>query len=60
MKNLYTLLIAALLCVTAQAQDTFSIIAVDPATGDIGSAGASCVDGAANFGGIIDLSLIHI
>lgn len=27
------------------AQDTFSIIAVDPETGDIGSAGASCVQG---------------
>ena len=55
MKNLYFLLIALLFSVTVKAQDTFSIIAVDPATGDIGSAGASCVDGAANFGGIIDI-----
>jgi uncharacterized Ntn-hydrolase superfamily protein len=55
MKKLYMILIAALLSFQAQAQDTFSIIAVDPATGDIGSAGASCVDGAANFGGIIDI-----
>ncbi|MEP2937239.1 MAG: DUF1028 domain-containing protein [Gilvibacter sp.] len=36
-------------------QDTFSIVAVDPATGEVGSAGASCVDGAAAFGGIIDI-----
>jgi uncharacterized Ntn-hydrolase superfamily protein len=55
MKKLYMILIAALLSFQAQAQDTFSIIAVDPATGDIGSAGASCVDGASNFGGIIDI-----
>ena len=26
------------------AQDTFSIVAVDPSTGEVGSAGASCVD----------------
>jgi uncharacterized Ntn-hydrolase superfamily protein len=26
------------------AQDTFSIVAVDPATGEVGSAGASCLD----------------
>ena len=55
MKNLYILLIAFFAISNAQGQDTFSIIAVDPATGDIGSAGASCVDGAANFGGIIDI-----
>jgi uncharacterized Ntn-hydrolase superfamily protein len=36
-----TLLILGL---SAQAQDTFSIIAVDPETGDIGSAGASCIN----------------
>ena len=33
-----------LLNVFAWAQHTFSIIAIDPATGDIGSAGASCID----------------
>jgi len=27
-----------------KAQDTFSIVAVDPTTGEVGSAGASCVD----------------
>ncbi|MAT89245.1 MAG: secretion protein [Flavobacteriaceae bacterium] len=40
---------------TLHSQDTFSIIAVDPSTGEIGSAGASCVDGAGDFGGIIDI-----
>lgn len=33
-------------------QDTFSIVAVDPETGEVGSAGASCVDGAAGIGGV--------
>lgn len=36
-------------------QDTFSIIAVDPETGEVGSAGASCVDASA-FGGVILLN----
>ncbi|PQB04639.1 DUF1028 domain-containing protein [Aureitalea marina] len=35
-----------------RAQDTFSIIAVDPETGEVGSAGASCVQGI----GDVDLS----
>lgn len=38
---LSTLLILGL---SVQAQDTFSIIALDPETGDIGSAGASCIN----------------
>ena len=42
----------------AQAQDTFSIIAADEATGEIGAAGASCVDGIAQFGGIKILNKI--
>ena len=29
---------------TLPAQDTFSIVAIDPLTGEVGSAGASCVD----------------
>lgn len=31
-----------LLCGFVQAQDTFSIVAIDPVTGQVGSAGASC------------------
>ncbi|MEZ4955815.1 MAG: DUF1028 domain-containing protein [Saprospiraceae bacterium] len=38
------------------AQDTFSIVAVDPETGEVGSAGASCVVGAASIGGVIIIS----
>lgn len=41
-----------------QAQDTFSIIAADETTGEIGAAGASCVDGIAQFGGIKILNKI--
>ena len=39
-----------------QAQDTFSIVAVDPVTGEVGSAGASCVQGAGSIGGVILLN----
>lgn len=39
-------------CTTLHSQDTFSIIAADPVTGEIGAAGATCVDGIAAFGGI--------
>jgi len=35
-----------------QAQHTFSIVAADPETGEVGSAGASCVDGAGEIGGV--------
>ena len=34
-------------------QDTFSIVAVDPETGEVGAAGATCLFG--QFGGIVDI-----
>ena len=41
----YTLIFVALLSIVRfSAQDTFSIVAVDSITGEVGSAGASCVD----------------
>ena len=41
----YTLIIVASLAIGRfSAQDTFSIVAVDSVTGEVGSAGASCVD----------------
>lgn len=42
----HVILSATLLCSAGllKAQDTFSIVAVDPETGEIGAAGASCVD----------------
>ena len=54
MKNLYIFALAGLLSFTGFSQDTFSIIAVDPDTGEIGSAGASCVNGI-GAQGIIDI-----
>ena len=42
----------------AQSQDTFSIIAADASTGEVGAAGASCVDGIAQWGGIQVLNKI--
>lgn len=45
MKNKIFLILLVLFTInTATAQDTFSIVAVDPVTGEVGSAGASCVD----------------
>jgi uncharacterized Ntn-hydrolase superfamily protein len=46
MKNFYIIVILSLFALNLRAQDTFSIIAVDPVTGEVGSAGASCVTGA--------------
>lgn len=43
MKYIFTILFTGLL-ISLRSQDTFSIVAVDPATGEIGSAGASCLD----------------
>ena len=45
MRRLSTLFIALLIGFNLSAQDTFSIIAVDPDTGEVGSAGATCVFG---------------
>lgn len=39
----------SLLIVKAVAQDTFSIVAIDSVTGEIGSAGASCVGSSATY-----------
>ncbi|MBK6890266.1 MAG: DUF1028 domain-containing protein [Sphingobacteriales bacterium] len=42
-----------ILILPAQAQDTFSIIAVDTLTGEVGGAGASCIDDSAISGGVV-------
>ena len=44
MHKLPFILIFLAFTLKAQSQDTFSIVAVDSATGEVGSAGASCVD----------------
>lgn len=46
MKKIYSFIALTVLSFQLSAQDTFSIIAVDPVTGEVGSAGASCVTGA--------------
>jgi uncharacterized Ntn-hydrolase superfamily protein len=43
-RSLVLLLWLLLAVVSLRAQDTFSIVAVDSVTGEVGSAGASCVD----------------
>jgi uncharacterized Ntn-hydrolase superfamily protein len=44
MKTTITILTFLLFALRSSAQDTFSIIAIDTITGEIGSAGASCLD----------------
>lgn len=41
------------------AQDTFSICAVDTITGEVGSAGASCIDASQIAGGVVIISDVH-
>lgn len=45
-----------LLSIGLRSQDTFSIVAIDTITGEIGSAGASCIDESAIAGGAIIIS----
>ena len=52
MKNLILLSFLLLFSSNIFCQDTFSIIAVDSITGQVGAAGATCVDGIAQWGGI--------
>lgn len=52
MKNLILLIFLLSFSANIFSQDTFSIIAVDSITGEIGAAGATCVDGIAQLGGI--------
>lgn len=54
MKSFLLLFLLIAFNIQLTAQDTFSIIAVDPDTGEIGSAGASCVTGV-GASGIIDI-----
>jgi len=63
MKTKLLLLLSLLLMLSIQAQHTFSIVAVDPTTGEIGSAGATCIsaeDGALAISDIIlGIGAIH-
>jgi len=44
-KTILTLLLTPFIIFSLVAQDTFSIVALDTANGEVGSAGASCIDG---------------
>ncbi len=55
MKKL-TFLLFILFAQVVQSQDTFSIVAVDTITGEIGSAGASCIDESQIEGGALIIS----
>ncbi|MEW6470361.1 MAG: DUF1028 domain-containing protein [Bacteroidota bacterium] len=57
MKNILTA--ALLLPFSLMGQDTFSICAVDTVTGEVGSAGASCIDASAIPGGVVIISDVH-
>ena len=49
----FIILILILTHSISYSQDTFSIVAVDPETGEVGAAGATCFFG--QFGGIVDI-----
>ena len=55
MKKL-VLVLFLLLSQLVRSQDTFSIVAVDTVTGEIGSAGASCIDESQIEGGALIIS----
>ena len=59
MKKITLLLSAIFLSIIICAQDTFSICAVDTVTGEVGSAGASCIDASQIAGGVIIISDVH-
>ena len=60
MKTFISLIIIFQLFISLlEAQDTFSICAVDSATGEVGSAGASCIDNSQIAGGAFIISDVH-
>ena len=60
MKKIITSAFVFSICISSiNAQDTFSICAVDSVTGEVGSAGASCIDGTQITGGVVIISDVH-
>ena len=53
MRILRIIILLLAISLSTQAQDTFSIVAVDTATGEIGSAGASCIANSFIISGLI-------
>lgn len=56
MRNIILFMAFSIASFLAQGQDTFSIVAIDTITGEIGSAGASCIDDNSIAGGAIIIS----
>lgn len=54
--KIFTLLLAIFFSQALRCQDTFSIVAIDTITGEIGSAGASCIDDSQIEGGALIIS----
>ena len=59
MRKIPALIFLSLAAVIASGQDTFSICAVDTVTGEVGSAGASCIDASVIPGGVLIISDVH-
>lgn len=60
MKILFVFLLPILIVNRVYSQDTFSIVAVDPLTGEVGSAGASCIGGSIILSDVIPgIGAIH-
>ncbi len=55
-KSVLTILLWLALPIAAYSQHTFSIVAIDESTGEIGSAGATCLEGKRPQGGCIVIS----
>lgn len=56
---LFTIVAMCLSIAPLTGQDTFSIVAVDSVTGEVGSAGASCLDNSQIAGGVLIISDPH-
>jgi len=59
MRRITILVLAFLISASGVGQDTFSICAVDTITGEVGSAGASCLDDGDIEGGVLIISDVH-
>ncbi len=59
MKKFTILVISVIFSIYSYTQDTFSIVAVDTVTGEVGSAGASCLDDDDIEGGVLIISDVH-
>lgn len=59
MKTIYIFLSIIYISAELFSQDTFSIVAVDTVTGEVGGAGASCLDNSDISGGVLIINELH-